>query len=223
MRLRAALTLAWLAGVGACARPVQLASRDVAPGDSALVGIDTAFRPQPKTVVTVDSASERLVVSVKGKSSGPLGGKSKANFAVGRMFTARLQQYTDRIFRLNKRAAPMTVDVSITDWSVQYGSRHGFIGQASLDSVRMQAVLTVNYARRNGNLAMRTYTYTSQVRTGGESGSNSAGATTTGGAPANIGTRDRNSAMVAKAVDGVVRQLMHDVVDRAAALRRGSR
>jgi hypothetical protein len=223
MRLRVALTLACLAGVGACARPVQLASRDVAPSDSALSVIDTAFRPQPKTIVIVDSASEQLVVSVKGKSSGPLGRKSKANFAVGRMFTARLQQYTDRIFRLDKRAAPMKVDVSITGWDVQYSSRHGLIGQASLDSVRMQAVLTVNYARRNGNLATRTYTYTSQVQTGGKSGSDGAGPTTAEGAPANIATRDRNSAMVAKAVDGVVQQLMRDVVDRTAALRRGSR
>jgi hypothetical protein len=197
-RLAPGLPLAVL--IGACAHHANVGS-GVAPSDSSFSAVDRAFDAQPHIGLTVDSASARLVLTGSGMSAGPLGGKVKAEFPVGRMLASSLERFGNRVFRENA-AAPLNVNVGITDWTVKYGAHHGLVGGASLDSVSMDAVLTVEYSPESGRSSTRTYSYHSQAQR----------------APA--GERTDNASLVAEAVDSVVVQLLNAIVSRTSLMRR---
>lgn len=231
--MRSLILLAWVSLVGGCARHVAVGEAAVAPSDSA--AIDTTFEAQPTVLLAVDSATEHLVVAAAGKSSGLVGGKAKASFPVGRIFATQLRQYADRIFRLEDDR-PAEVLVSIANWEVHYTSKHGLVGGAALDSLDMQAVVTVTYKRDDGSSATRTYAYGSAVsrERDGDAiriaevpvGKSAEAAAPDSGAERRSSTaparskRGRNELMVAEAVGVVVRRLMHDIVDRTSADRR---
>lgn len=168
-----------------------------------ITAIDTAFQAQPSITMAFDSGSATLMLMVARKSSGLTPGRVETRFPIGPMLKNRLHQYVDRVFRLPS-ADDMRVSVAITDWHVNYVPRHGLFGKESLDSLMMKAVLTVTYKRAARASSTRTYTYQAVAQ-------------------ADRGQKGRrNDAAVAGAMNDIVRQLMHDIVDRTTALRRRS-